>query len=116
LFLVQYGSKTWSPNLTGDQSFFDDVHYIQAYTNVPPYQGQEKTLLWFVTTWDIPEKFLTMKAADSSKTLANTGQNNWCPNTGALSLNLYNHEYAKNHMKFGQLTKKVHSSLCISHP
>jgi len=56
-----------------------------------------------VTPWDITETFLTMKAADSSKTLATIGQNNWCPNSGALNLNIYHHENAKKHMKLQQL-------------
>jgi hypothetical protein len=60
------------------------------------FQRQKETLLWFVSTLDIPEKFLTMKAADSSKTMAIIGQKKWYPNSGALNLNFYHHEKAKN--------------------
>jgi len=63
-----------------------------------------------VTTWDTTETFLTMKAEDSSKTLATIGQNNWCPNSGALNLNLYHHKNAKKHMKLQQLIKNICSS------
>jgi len=51
-----------------------------------------------------------MKAEDSSKTLATIGQNNWCPNSGALNLNLYHHKNAKKHMKLQQLIKNICSS------
>jgi hypothetical protein len=51
-----------------------------------------------------------MKAADSYKTLETIGQNNWCPNSGALSLNLHHHESAKKHRKMQQLIKNICST------